>query len=352
MAALRVAPVEIAWHCGLPIFARESFLEAVGDEYGWLGGIDESGRLRCVLPYTIIRKAIFRLVRFRVATISLGEQLDIAEERSFLNGVITYFRSAGADTIIPATTNTIFRAYPDGASAAPYGSYVIDLQQPESKLWRNVDRIMRQNISTAIKEGVSIREAHGEQDAAYRLISETFKRSAMPFMSRESFTRFVDGLGRNGRILVAEHRGIAQSYALFAFSDYCAYAVYAGNLAGQHRGANKLLYWEAIRSFRQLGVQRYDFVGARINPARGSRQEGINLLKKRFGATLIQGYMWKFSLRPVASAVYSLAVRWLRGGDIVDHEGHKLVRTIPVGLGAEATFGAGSEIHDDVGSSV
>ena len=124
--------------------------------------------------------------------------------------------------------------------------------------------------------------------------------------------------------MMADYQGVAQSYAVFAFSDYCAYAVYAGNVAAQIQGANKLLYWEAIRFFKQLGVHRYDFVGARIDPEKGSKQEAINSLKKRFGATLKKGYMWKYPLRPLRSLAYSFGVRFLRGGDIVDHERHKL----------------------------
>ena len=48
------------------------------------------------------------------------------------------------------------------------------------------------------------------------------------------------------------------------------------------------------------------------------------MFKERFGGQLFQGYMWKYSLRPLQYAAYSLAVRLLRGGDIVDAERHKL----------------------------
>jgi hypothetical protein len=321
---MKAKRIEINWHPGLPIFASESFLKAVGDEYGWLGGFDESENLRCILPYTIIRKKIFRMVRFRVETIPLEEGLDVCEENSFLNGVVEYFKAIGADIIIPATTNTIFRTYPDGADAAPYGSYVIDLCQPEEILWKNIERITRQNINTAIKKGVSIRSGMEHLDATYRLVVDTFRRSKLSFMSYESFQRFVFGLGKNGKIMIADYQGIAQSYVVFAFSDYCAYAVYAGNIANQHQGANKLLYWEAIRMFKKIGVQRYDFVGARIDPEKGSKEWAINSLKKHLGAKLIQGYMWKYPLRPIKSIAYTLAVHFLRGGDIVDHERHKL----------------------------
>lgn len=321
---MKAKPVEINWHPGLPIFARESFLRAVGDEYGWLGGLSEDGELRCVLPYTVIKKAIFRMVRFRVETIPLIKELNIQEEKLFLKDCMEYFRSIGADMIIPATNNSIFRTYPDGADSAPYGSYVIDLAKSEEILWKNIDRITRQNINTALKKGVNIQSGLEHLDGAYILIKDTFKRSKLPFMNFEFFRRFVQGLGEYGKIMIADYQGIAQSYVVFAFSDYCAYAIYAGNIIGQIKGANKLLYWEAIRQFKGLGIQRYDFMGARINPEPGSKQEELSLFKKRFGATLKQGYMWKYPLHSFKYRLYCLAARLRSGGDIVDVERHKL----------------------------
>jgi hypothetical protein len=321
---MRVQPIEINWHPGLPIFAKESFLKAVSDEYGWLGGFSEPGELRCVLPYTIIRKAIFRMVRFRVETIPMAQVFDVSEEKDFLNGTIKYLRSIGADMVIPATTNTIFRTYPDGADAAPYGSYIIDLSQPEDVLWRNVAKISRQNIGTATKSGVTIRAGAEYIDVSYALVRETFKRSKLPFMSHAAFQRYVAGLGEYGKVMVADYQGTVQSSTLYAFSNHCAYAIYGGNLAETHQGTMKLLQWEAIRLFQKLGVKRFDFVGARIDPKKGSKQEALNSFKRRFGATLEQGYMWKYSLHPLKYRLYGLAARLRSGGDIVDAERHKL----------------------------
>lgn len=318
-------PIPIDWNNNLPIFAADRFLKSVGDNYGWLGGFDESEQLRCILPYTEIRKGIFKLIRFRVETIPVGDGLTILEEKSFLNCCTKYFRSIGADVIIPATTNSIFRTFPDGADAAPYGSYVIDLEQPEEVLWKNISRITRQNIGTAQRAGMSVRTGPEHLDAAHALITETFQRSRLPFMGRESLQRFVDGLGENGRLVIAELQGVLHSCAIFGFSNHCAYAIYAGNLTRQHQGANKLIYWEAVRLFKSLGAKRFDFVGARINPAKGSKEEAINLFKQRMGAKLIQGYIWKYPLRPLRSLAYSYGVRLLRGGDIVDKERHKMV---------------------------
>jgi lipid II:glycine glycyltransferase (peptidoglycan interpeptide bridge formation enzyme) len=143
-------------------------------------------------------------------------------------------------------------------------------------------------------------------------------------MSYEEFKRYILGLGENGKIMIADYEGVIQSCAVLAFSDYCAYGVYSGNIEGQHQGANKLLYWETIRLFKELGVQRFDFGGARIDPEKGSKQEALATLKMRYGAKLVRGYMWKYSFNALKYNLYCLAARFRSGGDIVDQEQHKL----------------------------
>jgi len=321
---IRVTPIRINWHPGLSIYASERFLKAVGDEYGWLGGTDDSGQLRCILPYTIVRKSIVRMVRFRVETIVLEGEFKVEEEKDFLNSVVEYFRSVGADIIIPATTNTIFRIYPDGAIAAPYGTYIIDLTQDEETLFNNLSSSHRRKVRLATKAGVKIRGGVDDVEIAYKFVRDTFKRSSLPFMGYEAFKRFVDGLEGYVKILIAEHQGHIQGCIVIPFSNHSAYYVYGGSIPDPIAGAMNLLHWEAIRMFRHLGVKCYDFCGVRIDPKQGSKQEGLKIFKERFGPRLVQGYMWKCSLNPIKSAVYSLAVRFLRGGDIVDAERYKL----------------------------
>ena len=74
--------------------------------------------------------------------------------------------------------------------------------------------------------------------------------------------------------------------------------------------------------FKNLGLEEYDFVGARINPPKGSKLEGIQLFKKRFGATLHQGYMWKYPIRPIKSKLFDSIYKIIRNsnGDIIDQE--------------------------------
>jgi len=321
---MRVIPVDINWNPGLSIYASEIFLKSLGDEYGWIGGIDGSGKLRCILPYTVIQKAIFRMIRFRVETIPVGGDLDVQEEKEFLNGAIEFFRSIGADMIIPATNTTIFRTYPVGAVVAPYGTYVIDLSQTEEALWSKVHPKHRNKIRIAMKSGVEIRSGMEYLDTAYELVRDTLKRSKLGFRGYNEFKRIVNGLGEQVKILVADHQGSVQGCAVIPFSTFGAYYQYGGSIPNAVTGAMNYLQWEAIRMFRNLQVKHYDFVGVRIDPEKGSKQEGLMMFKERFGGQLVSGYMWKYPLHKLKYNVYSHAVRFLRGGDIVDVERHKI----------------------------
>jgi hypothetical protein len=316
--------ITIEWHPGMSIFASEPFLQAAGDEYGWLGGFDTAGQLCCILPYTIIKKGFFRLVRFRIETIAIQKNFAVQEEKRFLNSVMGFFRDIDADMIIPATTNTVFRTYPDGATAAPYGTYLIDLHQQEDTLWSNLNTSHRRNIRRAKNSGVVIKDGMPQMKTVYTLVWETFKRSSIPFMKYDDFQRMVASLGENIKIFIAEHQGEIQGCTVVPFSLHRAYYVYGGSAPQPVPGANNLLHWHAIEQFKSLGVNHYDFVGARISPTKGSKQEGLMTFKKRFGAELVQGYMWKYPLHRLSYTAYSMAVRLLRGGDIVDAEKHKL----------------------------
>lgn len=324
---MRATPVEIRWHSSLPIYASEAFLRTASSEYGWVGGTDGAGELRCVLPYTVIRKGGFRVVRFRLATVPLEGTLDVDEEKLFLSEATEYLRSTGVDMIMPGANAAVFRTYPDGAVAAPYGTYIKDLSQSEDSLMKEIHSTFRYNIRRATREGVKIKEGLEFLDISYALIADTLRRSGQPFRKYDDFRDAILSLGEHVRILVAEHDGVCNGCMVAPFSEAAAYTWYCGSRPEPVIGAMHLLHWEAMRRFRQMGVKQFDFQGVRIDPEEGSKQEGILNFKRRFGGRLLQGYVWKYAFRPIKSAAYDVAVRLFKGGDIVDVERHKLVHS-------------------------
>jgi len=175
-----------------------------------------------------------------------------------------------------------------------------------------------------MKKGVEIRSGTEHMKTAYELVRDTLNRSKLGFMSYDAFRGFVLDLNENVKIFIADYQGAAQGCAIIPFSNHSAYYLYGGSISSPLSGAMNLLQWEAMRNFRDHGVKRYDFVGVRIDPEKGSKQEGLMTFKQRFGGQLRRGYIWKYSLNSMKYAVYSLAVRYLRGGDIVDQERHKI----------------------------
>lgn len=330
---MKATPVDIDWHPGLSIYASKPFLQSVSNEYGWIGGIDKAGKLACILPYSIIRRSVFRLIRFPTQTIHLEKEIAMEHEKEFLNSAVEYFHSIRADAIIPATVNTIFRTYPDGSLAAPYGSHIIDLNQPEETLWNNLHSKHRNVIRNAMKKGVQIRNGLEYLDTAYNLVKGSFRRSADGFIAKmrlemrmdlDSFKRQAHGFGENVKVFIAEYEGVEQGCAVIPFSTHSAYYMHGGSIAKPLTGVMNFLQWEIIRHFRDLGVRHYDFCGARINPEKGSKAEGLIMFKERFGGKLSEGYMWKYSLHPLKYRLYNLAACLRSGGDIVDTERHKL----------------------------
>lgn len=321
---MEVKPIPIDWNPELPIFASEEFLKSVGDDYGWLGGFDNRGQLKCILPYTIIKKHRVKMVRFRVETIVVKNEISLDEEKSFLTGVVDYFKKTKADLIIPATTNAIFRTYPDGSVAAPYGTFKIDLTQSLDAILKGMSSSHRRKIRLAEKSGLIIRSGLEYSEIAYKLIRDTFRRSKLGFMRISEFKKYLDGLGNNVLILVAEYINGIQACLVIPFSLHSAYYVYGGSIKEPVTGATNILHWEAIKFFKNMNVKYYDFVGVRLNPEKGSKQEGLSQYKERFGGKLYKGYMWKYNLNTPKYLIYNLAVKILRGGDIVDAEKHKL----------------------------
>ena len=145
---------------------------------------------------------VFELKQFRP-----DGELSPCEEQRFLNAAVTYFRSVGADLVIPASTNTIFRTVPEGAIVAPYGSYIVDLTETEETRWNRLHSKHRNAVRNARKNGVQIKDGSEYMDAAYEIGAGTLQRSQMGFLSMDSFRRLFGALSENISVFIAEYRG-------------------------------------------------------------------------------------------------------------------------------------------------
>ena len=130
----------------------------------------------------------------------------------------------------------------------------------------------------------------------------------------------------NLSIYVSYIDSIPQSSLICFFNKVCEYSAYNGRICAT-LGANHLLFWEAIKYAKQKGIKYFDFIGARINPIPGSKQEEIQKFKKHFGEELIKGFLWKMPINKFKYSFYNFLIRIeylfkLKKfiGDIIDQE--------------------------------
>ncbi len=305
-----------------PIFFSKSFLKTESSEFGWIVGYIEEKSF-VILPYYIYSKAFFRLLRFTNQSYFLDNSMQELYEQQFLDMVIEKIQELKVDIIIQPTTNVVFNRVPQNSISAPFGTYRVDLNQDEERLWSNLHSKHRNVIRKAQRDGVEILENEYDIDEIYSLIKSTFQRSSMNFMTRDKLKKQIENLGVNVKVFVAKSKnGILQGCAIVPYSSYSGYYLHGGSIERPLGGAMNYLQWSVILSLKKSGVREYDFVGARIDVSRGSKLETIQRFKLRFGAELTQGYLWKYPICKWKYYLFGIIYGLLsnKKGDIIDQE--------------------------------
>lgn len=74
--------------------------------------------------------------------------------------------------------------------------------------------------------------------------------------------------------VVAIKDNIIQGGAFIPWNENSGYYLYGRSIERTHTDAMNHLQREVILKLKQLGVSKYDFVGARLNPKKGLKKEG------------------------------------------------------------------------------
>lgn len=320
---MHIKEIQFKWGEKYSIFISKQFLESLSREYGWVGGFINND-LVFVLPYNLYKKPGFKIIRFSYNEICIEDNLPNYDFhlKDFLNSTVSYFNQKGIDLIIQPPTHVLFNNVPDDSIFTQYGTYYIDLSNSKEILWKNVHSKHRNSIRKGMKNSIIIKTGNNQKSIAYNLIRNTFKRSNKGFMSAHNFDILIEKLVGNIKIFVAYHNDIAQGCAVIPYSKHTAYYSHGGSISKPKSGALNYLQWFVIKYFKEKGVQYYDFAGARISPIKGSKAEGIQRFKERFGADFRTGYLWKFPFNKTKFFIYSTAYRILKdkNGDIIDQE--------------------------------
>ena len=287
-----------------------------------------------VRKYTIKTFAILQVI-YPPVTIA-GKRLSPEDEKQFLNEFVELVKKQKlAIRIVQSYSYAVFQSVPEGAVSCPFGTYIIDLTKSGNELFSLIDPKGRNKIRNAQKNEVELKWGLDRINDFYMLYKSTMERSSMYVDPIEYFKEMTKCLGEQNILCGVSYVDNKPQAALFIpFTQYSGYYLH-GAMAEKmaNPGAMDYLQWEAIRMLKAKGVKQYDFVGARLSDVKGTKLEGIQNFKKKFGGELMKGYLWKMDIDSLQCTVFDglLKVnRTFKGAkqhkDIIDEELEKAVR--------------------------
>lgn len=256
------------------------------------------------LPYMVKKRGFFKFVQ--LPSKIEGGNGDNTGKRQFIEDAVKELcRRENPDAILTLNT-AICSVHPEKAEYCKFGSYIIDLQKTEDEIFAEIHSKHRNVIRKAEKDGLTVHSGVQYADVCYEQIIDTYKRQNRVSYTKEHFEK-LKKLGENVDFWVVKNGDDIQGCAVLLWSKgFSSFYLHGGSCSHPHGGAMNLLHWEAIKKMKERGVLKYDFVGARVNPEPGSKLEGIQRFKSRFGGEMKVGYMWRYVNRPLRYKLYML----------------------------------------------
>jgi len=284
----------------LPTLSSEEYLKCKSSEYGWI--VDKN----YILAFIIDKRAIFKRMVFTDKLITIGNN-SIENEQKFLDEMVECVKKQNiCDFIAKPQANVFFNVYPKNSDYIKWGTYVTDIQKNDEELLRSFHSKHRNVIRKSIKDGVKI-EITKDLDLVYQNIKETLERQNSLFYPSKEYLNCLKN--SNLLLLIAKKDDKLQGSAVIVYDSVRGYYMYGGSIPRPHTGSVNLLQYEAMKILRDKGLKKYDFVGARLCVEKGSKFEGIQRFKSRFGAELEEGFAFRIVLKPFKYKLFNFVVK-------------------------------------------
>lgn len=282
------------------------------------------------IPLKVSKRQIFYVGVFTHAPVAISGSISIDEERDFVNAATALSASQfKCIRIEPGSTISVFQSYPDGAKAVELGLFSVTLDKTSDEIFAAFNSTYRNEIRNAEKAGIEVKYGKAELGAFYECYADTHKRQGAAYEPLQFFEGVFDALGEEKVMCATAYvNGVADAAVFLIYTNYAGYYMYAGSAAKtQLKGSTKKILWDCIGRMKQQGTRQFILGGARHKNVAGTKFEGIQNFKRRFGAQVTDGYIWKIDLNTWMCTAYDLLF-WLKcrlGGsavpkDIVDSQ--------------------------------
>jgi hypothetical protein len=297
-------PAQVPLDFSNHVFAQSSYLKASSEDYGWFVGAGY------VLPFYIDKILFFKRLIFTTAPLEYNSTAKRSNVHQFLDAVIDLCKNNNlCDFISKPQSNAVFPIAPSQSIHCEWGSYVTNIDGSDEDLLKSFHSKHRNVIIKAIKDGVTVSQTT-DYVLVQACIKETVSRQNVPyFPSLEFVQTLYRTMESNVLMMAAHYNGELQGVALVLHDMDTGYYLYGGSTPKPHSGSLNLLQYEVMRHLKGKGLKHYDFVGARLFVEAGSKYEGIQRFKSRFGAELQQGYAFRVVFSPFKYHLFNLMAK-------------------------------------------
>ncbi|MBA2611563.1 MAG: peptidoglycan bridge formation glycyltransferase FemA/FemB family protein [Bacteroidetes bacterium] len=285
-------------------------------------------------PIKLSKNKFLNITQFQFPPIKNdGGMLKESEEIVFCEEAVQFIsESKLAHRIIQPKNYALFKTKPEKSVSCAFGTYKVDLENKNNEqLLENMRIKYRYAIRQTQKLNVELKFGILELKPFLELHTETMDRTNAHKENHDSLTKELTALPNNSMLATVYIDNKIQCGAYIVYSKFGAYYFHAASITTQEgSAANKYLHYKIMCLMREKGVKQYDFVGARLSDISGTKLEGIQNFKKRFGSELVKGYLWKIDLDKTKCKTYDNLLKIkckLKGTkfpiDIIDQEKNK-----------------------------
>ncbi len=319
-----------------PIFfsqAYHQFEQACGYQTGFFKSNNNS-----YMPFRVYKKLFFRFIQIMYPPINQGQRLSVSDEKNFLNEAITLLKSQKKyHRIIQPFVWDIFSAYPNGATFCPFGQLYSNIEnKSEDEIFENFSPKYRNAIRKVLTQANLVNFKYDAEEIIpfYQVYQEVHAKQQVYFDQLSHFQKMQQILGKDHFLLANLYYDASlEGGAVISYTKSEANYLYGGakNPTIQN-GSIKLLQYEIIKKLKIAGVKKYIWGGCRLSDVSGTKQQGMQEFKLRFGAQIKKGFLWKMDIVPSYCKCYDilmsvqLKLRGLKSStDVIDYEKNRTV---------------------------
>lgn len=195
-----------------------------------------------------------------------------------------------------------------------YLNYIIDLQQPEKKLWSNMSKSCRENIRRSLKRNLRIEETDSPEaiDTLYHLLELTYERARVPLADRSLFEAAFRILHPRDmvRIYIVYYEEKPIAAAMLLVYKQMLFDWYSARDEVREVRPAECLHWHKIEMGHHQKYAIYDFGGA----GWPGKPYGVRDFKARFGGELVNYGRYRKIYDPCKLAMAENAYELARSG--------------------------------------